>query len=118
MSRSLTLERTVAPASLQIHASVLSGATARVRNRPECGQAALWRPLVSIDEGATLADSVCHGKWQPQPFQDQSAEEFWLNCELWSCGASMQRVGRSTTRVGSQVGLVTGTMTGATQCSP
>ena len=34
-----------APTSL---ASVLSSAIARVRNRPECGQTALWRPLVSF----------------------------------------------------------------------
>ena len=44
MSRSIALQRTVAPASL---AKVLSGASARVLNLPERLHAAQWRPVLS-----------------------------------------------------------------------
>ena len=47
MSTNFALHRTVAPASRQTLASVRSGASARVRSLPECGQAALWRPRQS-----------------------------------------------------------------------
>ena len=58
MSRSLTLHRTRAPASLQIRATVLSGPTALARSFPDCGQAARCRPRLSRCRPHTQVASV------------------------------------------------------------
>ena len=47
ISRNRQLKRTVAPASRKTRARVLPGPAALLRNRPECGQAALCHPLLS-----------------------------------------------------------------------
>ena len=61
-----SLARTEAPASLQTLANVRSGASALVRSLPECGHAALWRPLKSLTPG------FGHRQWDPQTFQNRT----------------------------------------------
>ena len=58
MSRSRQLNRTLAWASRRTPAKVLSSATALVRNRPQCGQAALCRPLLSTHSPHSHLPSV------------------------------------------------------------
>ena len=65
------MNRTLAPASRRTRARVLSGATALVRNRPECGQAALCQPL-AVHPITAFAPAFCHSQRQPQPFKNQS----------------------------------------------
>ena len=64
MSVNLALHRTVAPASRQILANILSGPKALVRSMPDLGHAAR----------SALAFGVCHVQGQPYSFEHQSAE--------------------------------------------
>ena len=53
----------------------------------------------------TLARDARHKQWQPQPFQDEGAEEFWLHSELWAPGP-MEHMRASAARMRPQVSLV------------
>ena len=103
MSQSLLLARTVAQAPLHVRASAFSGTTPLVRNRPECGQVAQWRPL------PTLASRVRHRQRQPQSFQDQGTEVFWIHREVCARRTTVDHVGASSATERPQVSLVAGT---------
>ena len=117
ISRNRQLKRTVAPASRKTRARVLPGPAALLRNRPECGQAALCHPLPSTPIPA-FAPASCHSQRQPQPFQDQCARQRGLHCEFWACGASVEHIGGSSSRVRTKVGLVGRTRLGQQPPSP
>ena len=86
VSLNITLVRTTAPASRQIRAKVLSGATARERNLPGPGASS---PVAAqlVETRPALAMGLCDLQWQSQTLEHKSSEHPRLQRELRSSGA-------------------------------
>ena len=90
MSRSFTLQRTVAPASRHTLAKVLSDGMARAQPAWSCASCSM--PPSLVQRSPALATRLGHREWEAQPLQNQHAEEAWLDLAFAPCRTPMEHV--------------------------